>query len=106
MTFKRRVLDALTREQLLDIGCGLELDVTTSMRRDDILDVVSRSKRAKLDAVLDGLSRDTLKVICEALGVSSDGREKQPIVDAYTHAEAKSPMRPEVGTQAQFRTHT
>jgi hypothetical protein len=166
MTFKRRALGVLTRNVLLDLGRSFELAVSTGMRQDELADVLSRSKRAGLDKILPELARDTLKGICEELGLAIDGREKQVIVDrilaakpgtgngddeeatpapvepltltptervpaptrsvarpvtpasetgagaksgptgpaaAYDHPEAHSPMRPEVGTQAQFR---
>ena len=169
MTFKRRALGVLTRNELLDLGRSFELAVSTGMRQDELADVLSRSKRAGLDKILPELTRDTLKGICEELGLATDGREKQVIVDrilaaksgtgngddeeatpppapvealtltpsekpqpvprpvarpsaatdskisngaksgptgpaaAYDHPEAHSPMRPEVGTQAQFR---
>ena len=167
MTFKRRALGVLTRNELLDLGRSFELAVSTGMRQDELADVLSRSKRAGLDKILPELARDRLKGICEELGLATDGREKQVIVDrilaakpgtgngddeegtpapvepltltptervpalprpaarptatpasetgngaksgptgpaaAYDHPEAHSPMRPEVGTQAQFR---
>jgi hypothetical protein len=45
MTFKRKVLAALTRSDLLEAGRALELDVTTNMRLDDLLDVLAGSKK-------------------------------------------------------------
>ena len=88
MSFKRRVLAVLTRDELLDIGVGLELDVSTVMRKDDVLDVLARSDAARLDAILADLSRDTLKGICEAVGLPADGKEKQPIVARILAAQS------------------
>ena len=81
MTFKRRALGALTRAELLDIGRGLELDVSTGMRLDELIDAVAGSKRATLERILPTLSRDTLKSICFAVGEPAEGREKQIIID-------------------------
>jgi len=45
MTFKRKALGALTRVELLEVGKALELDVTTGMRLDEMMDVVAGSKK-------------------------------------------------------------
>ena len=81
MTFKRRALGALTRGELLEVGRGLELDVSTGMRLDELIDAVAGSKRATLERILPTLSRDTLKSICFAVGEPAEGREKQIIID-------------------------
>ena len=82
MTFKRKVLAALTRIELLEVGRAVELDVTTNMRHDDLLDVVAGSKkRGMMEKILPLLARDTLKAICEAVGISQEGREKQVLID-------------------------
>jgi adenine-specific DNA-methyltransferase len=82
MTFKRRALGALNRAELLEVGKALELAVTSGMRLDDLLDRVAGSKkRGMMEKILPMLSRDTLKAICEAVGISSEGREKQVLID-------------------------
>lgn len=65
----------------MEIGRGLELEVTTGMRLDDLIDVVASSKRATLDRLLPTMSRDTLKAVCVAVGIPSDGRDKRPLID-------------------------
>ncbi len=88
MTFKRKALGALTRVELLEVGKALELDVTTGMRLDEMMDVVAGSKkRGILEKILALLSRDTLKSICFAVGISAEGREKQVLVDRILAAE-------------------
>jgi len=82
MSFKRRVLSALGKDVLLEIGRGLELDVTTRMGVEELRDALAKSKRAKLDAIVqDSLSRDTLKDICGAVGLDDTGKEKAALVE-------------------------
>jgi hypothetical protein len=82
MSFKRRVLSALGKDLLLEIGRGLELDVTTRMGVEELRDVLAKSKRAKLDAIVqESLSRDTLKDICDAVGLDNTGNEKAALVE-------------------------
>ncbi len=82
MSFKRRVLSALGKELLLEIGRGLELDVTTRMGVEELRDALAKSKRAKLDAIVqESLSRDALKAICGAVGLDDTGKEKAALVE-------------------------
>src|ERR1043165_4163893 len=70
MSFKRRVLSALGKDVLLEIGRGLELDATTRMGVEELRDALAKSKRAKLDAIVqESLSRATLKDIGGAVGL-------------------------------------
>lgn len=81
MTFKRRVLSALGKDDLLGIGRGLELEVAARMTVDELRDAIARSKRATVDKIVtDAMSRDQLKAICEACGLDSSGKEKQPLI--------------------------
>src|SRR5262245_1092052 len=52
MSFKRRVLSALGKDVLLEIGRGVELDVTARMSVEELRDALAKSKRAKLDAIV------------------------------------------------------
>lgn len=82
MTFKRRVLSALSKPELLELGRQFELEVTTRMSVDQLADALAKSKKAKLDKIVTtALSRDTLKEMCAACGLAADGKEKQPLVD-------------------------
>jgi adenine-specific DNA-methyltransferase len=103
MTFKRRALGALTRVELLDVGRGLELDVSTGMRLDELIDAVAGSKRATLERILPTLSRDTLKSICFAVGEPAEGREKQIIIDrilAASGIDDRPALKGKKGSQA------
>ena len=82
MSFKRRVLSALGKDVLLEIGRGLELDVGIRMGVEELRDALAKSKRAKLDAIVqESLSRDTLKDICGAVGLDDTGKEKAALVE-------------------------
>lgn len=82
MTFKRRVLSVFGKDQLLEIGRGLGLDINTRMTVAELRDALAGSKKAKLALlVTDALARDTLKEICRACGLDDTGKEKQPLVE-------------------------
>jgi hypothetical protein len=91
MSFKRRVLSALGRDELLEIGRGLELDVTTRMGVDDLRDALAKSKRANLATiVVESLPRETLKEICLAVGLDDAGKEKASLVQRILAASSKN----------------
>ncbi len=82
MSFKRRVLSALSKPDLLALGRNLELDVLTRMSIDELRDVLASSKRARLEwIVTPRMERDTLKAICDACGLDPSGKAKQLLVD-------------------------
>lgn len=70
MTYKRRALSALSKAELLDAGRSFDLDVTTRNTVEELQDEIGRSRRATLDKILSMLSRDTLKAVCTALGLT------------------------------------
>ncbi len=90
MTFKRRVLSALGKEQLLEIGRGLELEVATRMGVDDLREVLAKSKRARIAGIVDSLPRDALKDICVAVGLDSTGKEKSVLIERILAASGAS----------------
>lgn len=88
MTFKRRVLLALGKEELLAIGRGGELDVKARMSVDELRDVVAKSKRVTLDVIVsEALSRDALKAICTELELSDVGAAKSVLIERILAAE-------------------
>lgn len=87
MSFKRRVLGALGKDALLEIGRGLELEVTTRMGVEELRDALAKSKKAKLDVIVqESLSRETLKDICDAVGLDDTGKEKAALVERILSA--------------------
>lgn len=90
MSFKRRVVSALGKEELLEIGRRLDLEVASRMTVDELRDAIAGSKRARLsEIVADSLSRDTLKAICVACGLDDSGKEKAPLVERILAAGDK-----------------
>lgn len=91
MSFKRRVLSALKKDQLLEVGRGLELHVTARMPVQELRDTLARSKRAKLEEIVTAsLPRDTLKEICSAVGLDETGAEKAALVERILAAAEPS----------------
>lgn len=77
---QREALEVLTRARLIELAQGFELEVTTRSSKDELIDVLARSKRASYEAILEVLSRKELKEICRAHGLSDKGKEKAGII--------------------------
>jgi adenine-specific DNA-methyltransferase len=100
MSFKRRVLGALSKPELLEVGRALELPVKTAMTVDELRELVAASKGAKLAKfVTTELERDTLKAICEAVGLDATGREKAALVERILAAAERGKAGGQVGSQ-------
>ena len=84
MASKRTVLALLTKNELQSIVAEYDLAVADKRVKDQLLDAVASSKKATLDNLLPGLSRDRLKEICRALGLDDTGKEKAMLIDRIT----------------------
>lgn len=101
MTFKRRVLSALGKEALLEIGRSLELEVSTRMSVDELRDVLASSKRARIDTIVgESMSRDMLKEICRTCGLDDTGKEKRALVERILAAGDKGAGKYEIAASA------
>jgi adenine-specific DNA-methyltransferase len=74
----RTAFETLNRGRLAEIADKLGL--TVADRRSSAAYVAAIAKAPKVDGALGVLSRDELKSMCEALGVDSSGRDKDPII--------------------------
>lgn len=88
MPDKRRILDALTRERLLEFARLVELPGLSGKSKVEIVHALASAKRARLRDLLPELSRDELKEICLELGLEDHGREKQVLIDRIFGREA------------------
>jgi type I restriction enzyme M protein len=85
---QRDALEVLTRARLIELAQGFELDVSSRSNKDELIDVLARSKRASYEAILGALGRDELKEICRSAGVSDKGKQKAELVERILGREA------------------
>lgn len=95
MKSKRSILGELTRDELADWASFYELEVADRRVRDDLLEALARSKKARLPEILIELSRDRLKEVCRGLGISDRGRAKATLVERLTGRTAEASEAPE-----------
>ncbi len=99
---RRKALEQLSRDRLLDITDSYGLDVEDRRVIDDHIIAIMRSRSVNFEDILEGLTRDELKDICAALSLDESGREKAPLIDRILslaedepRASARSPGPPE-----------
>lgn len=80
MASKRAILELLTREELQNAAYVFDVAVEDRRVREQLIDALGPSRRASLEGILSGLSRDRLKEVCAALDLSDSGREKGVLI--------------------------
>ena len=96
MPTKRSILDNLTTRELRTAVAGYELVVDDRRVRVQLIDALARSRKTRIDEILQALKRDRLKVMCRALDLDDRGREKAEIVARLTGGIGKSQDRGKV----------
>ncbi len=79
---KRQMLDALSVATLRDVASNMDLALDGARRKDELIDVVARSRRASIEAILPCLSMDDLRQLCSHVGLSRPGRSKEAAIAA------------------------
>ena len=92
---KRQALETLTKARLLGVADELGLPGLTRKHKDEVVEAIVSSRAATLPELLGLFSRAELKSACEAVGLSTKGREKAVIVDRLLEsAPSPAPARP------------
>lgn len=74
MPSKRDALAQFAREELVAVVERFELSVADRRKKDDLVDGVAASKRARLAEVLAELSRERIKDLCRGPGGANPAR--------------------------------
>ena len=90
MPTKRAILDHLTAKELRVGVDYCELHVDDRRVRSQLVDALASSKKAKLDELLPGLSRNRLKELCRAFNLDDSGRKKADLVARLVGPATKS----------------
>jgi len=78
---RRSALDALSRDVLAELTEAFELEVEDRRVKQGHVDAIIKSRSLSFRELLEMLKRAELKAMCEALGLSTKGRAKLPIVE-------------------------
>jgi adenine-specific DNA-methyltransferase len=88
MASKRKILEAMTRNALMDIARHYEITGLTAQSKANIVDALAGSRKVQPDEFLTLFSRDDLKGLCQALSLDESGREKQLLIARLMGREA------------------
>lgn len=78
---KRECLDVLKADRLRDLVRGLVIEVDNYKSRDSLISALADGRRVDFRALLGELSREELKAMCAARGLSPSGKEKGVLVE-------------------------
>ncbi len=84
MVQRRRILEALTRARLADLGAQFGLAGLSGKSKDVVVKAIAGTRAVKTAQLLETLSRDELKSLCRTFGLDDGGRDKQSIVARLT----------------------
>lgn len=93
MASKRKILEAMTRNGLLDIARHYEITGLTAQSKANIVDALAGSRKVQPDEFLTLFGRDDLKKLCQTLGLDDSGREKQLLIDRLMAQDTANDMR-------------
>jgi hypothetical protein len=77
---QRSVLARLRRDRLTTLVDAFDINGVDHRSRDEMVEALAHSHKATLPAVLEHLSRDELKDICQAHHLDASGREKAVLI--------------------------
>ena len=80
MPTKRAILAELTTDELRANVDYYELEVADRRVKAQLVDGLARPRKARVDEILQDLSRDRLKQLCRAFGLDDSGRKKADLV--------------------------
>jgi hypothetical protein len=89
MSSKRAILSELSRAELLAFAEQVQTEVSDRRVRQNVIDALAGSRRARVPAYLATLPRERLKELCRALGISDAGRDKGSIVERLVGGSAQ-----------------
>ena len=84
MPAKSAILSRLTRDELLDNLEHYDLDVDDRRVKDQLVGVLASSRKARVEEILEDLSRDRLKELCRTFDLDDAGRKKAALVERLT----------------------
>ena len=80
MPTKRAILAELTSHELRRGLDGYGLQVGDRRVKTELVDALASSRKARVEQILQGLSRDRLKELCRGFGLDDSGRKKADLV--------------------------
>ena len=97
MPTKRTILAELIRDELRANVNYYDLPVDDRRINAQLVDALARSRKARLDEVLQDLSRDRLKELCRTFDLDDSGRKKADLVARLVGPTAASPALASMG---------
>ncbi len=90
MPTKRTILETLKNVELVELVDQFEIEVADRRIKNELVDAITKSRRATIDIIFSELRFARLKELCQELGLDDSGRSRPDVV-----ARLKSGQRTE-----------
>lgn len=90
MITKRKVLECLTRQGLLDICKDFEIPGLSGSRNEDIVDALMKVRKLTLEQVLDSMRVSDLKELVGIFELSPKSQRKEDLIVVFTASSGKA----------------
>jgi adenine-specific DNA-methyltransferase len=84
MVQRRKLLATLTRARLADLAKTAGITGVAGKSKDSLVQAIAGNRGVKTTALLDVLSRDELKDLCQTFGLDGGGRDKRSLIARLT----------------------
>jgi type I restriction enzyme M protein len=89
MAKKSLILDCLTKVYLNDIAKGHGIAGASGIKKPDLIRMLAMRPNVNTEEILNDLSLEDLKVICQGIGVDDTGRKKAILIDRILGRDKK-----------------
>ena len=95
MTPKQKILDCLTKEFLYEVASEIGMTGISQLNKADLVATISRKRTINIEDILNKLSLDDLKTVCQGMALDDTGRKKADLVDRIMgrDGEKNGPVR-------------
>jgi hypothetical protein len=94
MTRKRQILNCFVKPYLYEIAKYYEISGAYRMNAGDLVDALSRKRSVKVEEILNELSLQDLKIICQGVGLDDKGRTKAFLIDRLLNRDKTVKLKP------------
>ncbi|BAZ94432.1 type I restriction-modification system methyltransferase subunit [Thiohalobacter thiocyanaticus] len=98
---RKQIFETLTLARGRELAADFGIEGLTGLNKPDFVAILSRKRSLPVEYLLHALKRAELKTLCEAQGLDSSGREKQPLIDRLLGNE---PPEPESEPETEFES--
>jgi len=104
MAKKSQILDCFTKAYLNDIAKDYGIAGASGINKDDLIRTLAKKPNVKTEEILNDLSLEDLKLICQGVGIDDTGRKKTLLIDRLLERDRKEKSKTTKPSKTQSKT--